>query len=170
MEFFDVVKNRFSCKKFGDRAVESEKLDAILNAGRVAPTAKNLQPQHIVVIESEEMLKKFDSITPCRYGAPLVIVVAYEKGNEYTYPGGKYLSGVEDATIVATHMLLAATAVGLDSCWLNCFDPDKAAELLGLPSNEQVVMLLDVGYAAAGAGPLSNHFSRKPLDATVTRI
>ena len=168
MEFKDVIKNRYSCKKYSDRQVEAEKLDAILNAGRLAPTAKNLQEQHVYVIQSGEGLAKIDAVTPCRYGAPTVLVVAFDKNNVFTYPGGKRDSGVEDATIVATHMILAAADEGVDSCWINFLDPEKLAEVLGLPENEEVLMVLDLGYAAEGAGPLPNHESRKELNETVT--
>lgn len=170
MEFREVIKNRYSCKKFNGEKVAPEKIEAILEAGRVAPTAKNLQEQHIYVVQSEEMLAKIDALTPCRYNAPTVLVVAFDKNNVFTYPGEKRDSGVEDATIVATHMILAAEDEGVDSCWVNFFDPDKAAEALGLPENEEVLMLMDLGYAAEGAGPLPNHASRKPLEETVTYL
>jgi nitroreductase len=75
---------------------------------------------------------------------------------------------VEDASIVATHMILAAEDEGVNSCWLNFFDPDQAAQVLGLPENEEILMLMDLGYAADGAGPLPNHGNRKPLSETVT--
>lgn len=167
MEFTEVVKNRYSCKKFSGRAVEKEKLDKVLEAGRLAPTAKNSQPQRITVITTEKALMQIDKHTPCRYGAPVVIAVGYDKNNVYTYPGGKYMSGAEDATIVATHMMLAAFDEGLDSCWLNCFDPDETAKALKLPDDEELVMLLDIGYAEGDTGPLENHSKRKPLDETV---
>jgi nitroreductase len=170
MEFREVVKNRYSCKKYSDAKVEAEKLEAILAAGRLAPTAKNLQEQHIYVLQSEEMLAKIDAVTPCRYNAPTVLVVAFDKNNVFTYPGDKRDSGAEDASIVATHMILAAADEGVDSCWVNFFDPEKAAEALGLPENEEVLMLMDLGYAAEGAGPLANHDSRKPLSETVTYL
>ena len=64
----------------------------------------------------------------------------------------------------------AAANEGVDSCWLNYFDPDKAAKALGMPNNEEVLMLLDLGYAADGSGPLPNHDSRKPLNDTVTYL
>ena len=64
-------------------------------------------------------------------------------------------------------MMLAAANAGVDSCWLNFVDPDKAAKELGLPENEEVLMILDLGYAAEGVGPLPNHASRKPLEETV---
>ena len=170
MEFKAVVQNRYSCKKYSDRPVEAEKLNAILEAGRLAPTAKNLQEQHVYVLQSAEALAKVDAITPCRYGAPTVLVVAFDKNNVFTYPGGKRDSGVEDATIVATHMILAAADEGVDSCWVNFLDPEKLAQALNLPENEEVLMVMDLGYAAEGAGPLANHSSRKPLSETVSYL
>ena len=170
MEFTEVIKNRYSCKKYDGRKVDKARLHNILEAGRVAPTAKNLQEQHIYVIESEEALAKIDEATPCRYGASTVLAVAFDKNNVFTYPGGKRDSGVEDATIVATHLTLAAYNEGVDSCWINFFDPDKLAQALGLPENEEILMLLDLGYAAEGAGPLENHSSRKELSETVSYL
>ena len=170
MEFKEVVRNRYSCKKYSDRPVAPGKLAAILEAGRLAPTAKNLQEQHIYVLQSPEALAKVDAATPCRYGAGTVLAVAFNRENVFTYPGGKRDSGVEDATIVATHMILAAADEGVDSCWLNFFDPDKLAEALGLPENEEILMLMDLGYAAEGAGPLPNHGNRKALTETVSYL
>jgi nitroreductase len=170
MEFLKLAEKRYSCKKYSDRMVEADKLSVILQGGRLAPTAKNLQEQHIYVATSEEALAKIDECTPCRYGARTVLVVAFDKENVYTYPGGKRESGIEDASIVATHMMLAAADAGVDSCWVNCFDPDKLHTLLGLPENEDILMLLDLGYADPSAAPLPNHFSRKPLTETVSHI
>ena len=170
MEFTEVVKNRYSCKKYDGSAIAEEQLAAILEAGRMAPTAKNLQEQHIYVVQSAEGLAKIDQVTPCRYGAPTVLVVAFDKNNVFTYPGGKRDSGIEDASIVATHLTLAAYNAGVDSCWVNFFDPEALAASLGLPENEEILMLLDLGHAAEGAGPLANHMSRKPLSETVSYI
>lgn len=168
MEFTDVVARRYACKKYDGRPVDPAALQAILEAGRLAPTAKNLQEQKIYVVQSPEGLAKIDALTPCRYGAPTVLLVAFDSENVYQYPGGGRDSGIEDAAIVATHMMLAACNAGVDSCWLNRFDPDAAKERLGLPENEELLMLLDLGYAAEGTGPLPNHESRKPLAETVT--
>ena len=112
-------------------------------------------------------LAKIDELTPCRYGAPTVLLVAFDKNSVFVYPGEKVNSGVEDASIVATHMMLAATNTGVDSCWLNFFDPAAVAKAFDLPENEQVLMLLDLGCAAEGFAPLPNHTSRKPLEETV---
>ena len=170
MEFSEVIKNRYSCKKFDGRQVEKEQLDAILEAGRLAPTAKNLQEQKIYVVQTEEGLAKIDKVTPCRYGAGTVLVVAYDKENVFTYPGEKRDSGVEDATIVATHLMLAAQANGVDSCWINFFDPEVMAKELALPENEEVLMMLDLGYATEGTGPLAPHSRRKELSETVVYL
>lgn len=177
MEFTEVIRNRYSCKKYDTtKQVSEQQLNAILEAGRVAPTAKNLQEQHIYVVQSAEALAKIDAHTPCRYGAPTVLVVAYDKNNVYTYPTAKgpetdhRKSGTEDAAIVATHLMLAAANEGVDSCWLNCVHIDDLHHALGLPENEEILMLLDLGFAAEGSAPLANHFSRKPLSETVSYL
>lgn len=170
MDFTKVIQERYSCKNFGTRKVEAAQLNAILEAGRVAPTAKNFQEQRIYVVQSEEGLAKIDAVTPCRYGASTCVVVAYDRSNMFTYPGEKQTSGAEDATIVATHMMLAAANEGVDSCWINFFDPEKLAKELSLPENEAILMILDLGYAAEGVKPLANHNSRKPLSETVAYL
>lgn len=170
MDIIKLMNDRYSCKNYLDKAVEQEKLDIILEAGRLAPTAKNLQEQRIYVVRSEEALAKVDAATPCRYGAPVVLVVAYDKDNVYTYPDDFKKSGDEDATIVATHMMLAATAVGVDSCWLNFVKMEELHDALGLPENEEITMLLDLGYASETGVPLANHMSRKPIEETVTYL
>lgn len=170
MDFLEIARSRYSCKKFDSRQIEKEQLNTILEAGRLAPTAKNLQEQRVYVVQSAEGLAKIDNLTPCRYGAPTVIIMAFDKNNVFTYPGQKYDSGIEDATIVATHMLLAAKSAGVESCWVNFFDPDKAAEAFQLPENEEILMFLCLGFGAEGSGPLANHSSRKPLEETVTYL
>ena len=170
MEFKEVIKNRYSCRKYDSRQVEAEKLEAVLEAGRIAPTAKNGQEQRIYVVQGEENMAKMDEVTTCRYGAPMVIVVAYDKNNVFVYPGGKKDSGAEDASIVATHMILAAADEGLGSCWLNMFNDEKARELCGIPESEEIVMLMDLGYAAEGVEPNTRHFEKKDLSETVTYV
>lgn len=177
MEFTEVIKNRYSCKKYDtNQQLTPAQLNTILEAGRLAPTAKNLQEQHIYVVQSAEALAKVDACTPCRYGAPTVLVVAFDKTNVYTYPTAQgpetdhRQSGTEDAAIVATHLMLAAANAGVDSCWLNCVHIDDLHHALGLPQNEEILMLLDLGFAAPGAEPLPNHYSRKPLTDTVSYL
>ena len=167
MEFSEVIKERYSCKQYDGRSVERQKLNAILNAGRLPPTAKNLQEQRIYVIEGEENLKKIDEVTPCRYNAGTCLLVAFNKDTVYTYPNSDRDSGIEDAAIVATHMMLAATDEGVDSCWVNCMDIEKTKEVFSLPDNEEVLMIMDLGYAAPDAQMNPNHNIRKDLKETV---
>ena len=167
MEFSEVIKERYSCKQYDGRSVERQKLNAILNAGRLAPTAKNLQEQRIYVIEGEENLKKIDEVTPCRYNAGTCLLVAFNKDTVYTYPNSDRDSGIEDAAIVATHMMLVAADEGVDSCWVNCMDIEKTKAIFSLPDNEEVLMIMDLGYAAPDAQMNPNHNIRKDLKETV---
>lgn len=175
MDFAQVISSRYSCKRYDSaRQLTQAQLTAILEAGRMAPTAKNLQEHHVYVLQSAETLAKVDAHTPCRYGAPTVLVVTYDKAHVYTYPTAAgpetdhRQSGIEDAAIVATHMMLAATAEGVNSCWLNCVHIDDLHKALALPASEEIVMLLDLGFATLDGQPLANHFSRKPLSETTT--
>ena len=176
MEFTKVINNRYSCRKYESKQISEQHLKEILEAGRVAPTAKNLQEQHIYVVQSPEKLAIIDKHTTCRFNAPTVLIVAYDKTNVYTYPTCKgpetdhRQSGVEDATIVATHMMLAATNAGIGSCWVNWACMDDIHADLGMPENEDIVMLLVLGYPSEEARPSKMHFTRKPLEETVTYL
>jgi len=171
MDFETLIKERYSCKKYDpSKKVDKDTLIKILEAGRLAPTAKNTQEQHIYVLESENALKAFDACSPCRYGSQTILLVTFNKNNVYTYPGTSKTSGDEDATIVATHLMLAAKNYGVDSCWINCLNPIKLKEALHLPEYEEIVMALDLGYPGEDAGPLANHSLRKDLDDTVSYL
>lgn len=170
MEYQDLIRERYSCRAFDGRPVEEEALERILEAGRVAPTAKNLQEQRVYVVESAEDLAKVDELTRCRYGAGTVLVVAFDAENVFTYPGGERDSGVEDATIVATHMILAAKDAGVESLWVNLINPAEVKAAFGLPQNEEVLCLMPLGYPTEEAHPSSRHADRKPLSETVARI
>ena len=168
MDFSELVAKRYSCKAYDGKRITDEELSTILEAGRLAPTAKNLQEQHIYVVQSDEGLAKIDELTPCRYGASTVLVVAYNKDNVFVYPGDRRDSGIEDASIVATHLMLAAADIGVDSCWINFFDPDKAKKLLNLPENEEVLMFLDLGYAKEKKASVIKN--RKDISETVSYL
>lgn len=164
----DIIQGRYSCRNYKAEQISKDSLDYILEAGRLAPTAKNLQEQHIYVLQSPQSIEHIDVVTHSRYGAPTCLVITWDKENTYTYPGGKYDSGAEDATIVATHIMLAAQAIGLGTCWVNAFDPDRLHQLLNLPANEQILMILSVGIPSPDAKPSPRHDDRKPTEETVT--
>ena len=165
MEFEKVIRNRKSTRLFSKKEVEKEKLDKILNAGRLAPTAKNLQPFKVYVISSEESLKKLDRATPCRYGAPTVLLVcgdkekAYKKEEKSTYE--------MDSSIVATHMILEATNLGVDNIWIEYFDENILIKEFDIPKNLTPVCLLPIGYKSKFCPPSPFHKFRKKLDELV---
>ena len=166
MEFEQLIHERFACRKFSSKSVEKELIDKVLEAGRIAPTAKNLQPFKIYVFKSDESLKKIDEVSPCRYGAPVVLGFVYDCDQEWRNPNNpKHHSGVEDVAIVATHVMLAAKNIGLDSVWVKYFDNEKFESTFSLPSNEKSVLLLPLGYGEIGPGPL--HKSKKDISKIV---
>ena len=164
MDFMKLAKERFSVRKFTDKPVEQEKLDVILEAGRVAPTAHNNQPQKIYVLQSEEALAKINSLCRCIFGAKTVLMITNDKNLEWQNPleEGVY-AGVEDVSIVATHMMLAAWEQGIGSCWVNYFAPTEIAKAFNLPANEQLVLLMPLGYAAEDEKPAPLHEASRDI-------
>ena len=167
----ELAKKRFSVRKFSDRAIEQEKLEQILTVGNIAPTAKNLQPQRIYVLQSEEALSKLDSLTHCRYGAKTVLLFTYDTDEEWKNPLEEGVhSGVEDVSIVATHMMLQATELGLCTCWCNYFSNSKLEEAFNIPQSEKLVLIMPIGYADKKAKPAPGHESKKDIKETVRFI
>lgn len=168
MDFMELAKKRYSVRKFSDKAVEPDKLDLLLAAGNIAPTAKNLQPQRIYVLQSEDALVKLDSLTHCRYGAGKVLLFTYNTDEDWKNPleGGIH-SGIEDVSIVATHIMLQAAELGLDTCWCNYFANRKLEEVFNLPANEKSVLIMPVGYADENAKPSPMHEAQKEISEIV---
>ena len=161
----ELMKERYSVRKFSGKEIEPEKLDKILEAGRIAPTAKNSQPQRIYAVKSPDVMERLKGGSPCLYGAPVVLVVAYED-SEVFHRGDcpEKNSGDQDASIVGTHMMLEAWSLGVGSCWVNMFDEKAVREALNLPLSQHVVFLLPIGYP--DMGPSARHADRKPLEET----
>lgn len=165
MNFIELSKKRFTVRKFSDTVVEKEKLDKMLEAGNTAPTAKNLQPQRIYVLQSKEALEKLDTITPCRYGASTVLLFTYNTDEDWKNPKEEGVhSGVEDVSIVATHIMLQAAELGVDTTWINFFSNTELEKTFNLPENERSVLLMPVGYRVDGTKPFPTHDEKKSLD------
>ena len=140
MNFEDIIRKRTAVRKFSDKKVEEDKINKILEAGRLAPTAKNNQPFKIYVVNSEAGLSKIDKATRCRYGAKTVLMIC---GNvEEAYHKEEYSTYEMDSCIVATHMMLEATNVGVDNIWVESFDEDILREEFNIPSDYIPVCLL----------------------------
>ena len=159
MLFDEVIKKRYACRKFSDYKLSDEELDKILEAGRIAPSAKNLQPIKIIVCRSDEAIEKIDKISPCRYGAKQVLIVCGDKNNAYRE--GDYSGYEVDASICATHMMLEATNIGIDNIWVRMFDSKVLKELFNLDDGIEPVCLIPIGNKAADCPESPNHNKRK---------
>ena len=165
--FMELAKKRFSMRQFADKPVPKDLLIKVLEAGNVAPTAKNLQPHRIHVLTKAEDIAKLDELSPCRYGAPVVLVFSYNTEEDWKHgeePGVR--SGVEDVSIVATHVMLRAAELGLGTTWVNRFRNSLLEKAL-LPANERSVLIMPIGFPAENAKPSRMHTTKKPLDKTV---
>ena len=167
MEFLDLAKKRYSVRKYKNIPVEPEKLQKILEAGRVAPTATNSQPQRILVLQSAEALEKAKDAARF-YDAPVLLVVCADKDAAWKRKYDGFNSYQVDASIVTDHMMLQATELGLGTLWICWFKEEVIREAFDLPENLVPVNLLAIGYAdCEPASPERHSELRKPLDETV---
>ena len=168
MEFNSLIAERFSVRSFFDKKVEKEKIKRIIEAGHLAPTACNFQPQRIIVMESDEAIETLKKCTRCHFDAPLAMLVCYDDDRCWVrkYDGKK--SGEVDASIVATHMMLGAWNEGIGSTWVMHFDPVAMRTEFEIPDNIIPVALLVMGYAADDAEPKHYHSEFREIDDVVT--
>ena len=168
MEYHELIRQRYSVRKYSDRALTSGQIDEILMAGNIAPTARDNQPQRIYVMESKEAMAKLaDVIGPMAFGAPNAFLICADKDEAAVgaFDGRSFAE--TDATIVTTHMMLAAHDIGLGTCWVGYFDPKVVREAFSIPDNEAIYHILIVGYPAEDATPGPLHAKRKTLGATI---
>lgn len=167
MDFLKLAKKRYACRKYLSRQVEPEKLELILEAGRVAPTGANRQPQRLVVVQSKEGMERLARCTR-DFGAPTAVIVCADTSEAWTRKyDGKNISDI-DASIVTDHMMLAAASLGLDTLWICMFKPEAVREEFALPANVEPVNILLIGYGDGLAADPNRHDTlRKPLSATV---
>ena len=171
MTFFELAKSRYSVRNFQNTPIEAEKLNQILEAGRIAPTACNNQPQKIYVAKSKESREKLASVCPCTFDAPVILVVCYDHTRNWKsklMPG--YESGETDAAIVCTHMMLQAWELGIGSCWVGLFNAEEVSRVLGLPENLTVSALLPIGYPKDHAKPAHLHDKIRDFEDTIEEI
>ena len=170
MEFNTVLQRRYSCRAFSPTPVEQEKVDRILEAGRIAPTAVNKQPVHLWAISDPGTLEAIKGVTRSNYGAPLILVVGCRPANAWVrrYDGR---NGAEvDASIVATYLMLAAENEGLSTLWVGSFDPSLLRGILPDAEGYEVVAMINVGYPSPDSKPSAMHGERKPVGELVTRV
>ena len=166
MSFLELVESRYSVRGYLDKKVERDKLLQVLEAGRLAPSAVNFQPVHLYVLEEKADREKLYEV----YGrdwfkeSPVIIAICGDHAKSWNRKDGKDHCDI-DAAIVTDHMVMAATQLGLGTCWICAFDAQRAHEILALPENLEVITLLTLGYASVEPPTLKK---RKTMEEFVT--
>lgn len=146
MDFINIAKSRSSVRDYNNKKVEPEKLEKILEAAHVAPTAANLQPVHLIVVQSEEGLAKIGKAANI-YGTSLAIIVCADHDKAWVRPFDGKQTGDIDASILTDHMMLQATELGLGTVWVCYFKPDVLRKEFTLPDNLEPINILVIGYS-----------------------
>lgn len=172
MELEQLIKERYSVRKFSEKDIEQEKLDKILEAGRLAPTAVNFQPQKIYVLKSKESKEKLKSVCPYTFNAPVILLACADMSKSWKNKREEgYDSAEMDLSIVGTHMMLEAWNLNIGSCWVRAFNSDDIKEKFELLENIKPIFVLPIGYKADDCEPNKEmHFSRNKIEDEVTYI
>ncbi len=170
MTFSSLAAERYSLRKFSSQPVEAETLNAILETGRNAPTAKNLQPQRIFVLQSPDALEKADSCTACHFHPPVMLIVAYDAAAAWEREIDGKNHGEIDAALAVGQMMLQAADLGLGSTYIGMFDPEQLHAAFPALDGLTPIAMLALGYPAEGAHPSRLHSDRKPLAELVSYL
>ena len=156
-DFLTLAANRYSVRQFQPTHLPQDLIDKLLRAAHLAPTGCNYQPQRILVLNTDESLEKLKVCTKCHFNAPTAMLVCYDREECWTrkYDGAQ--SGVIDASIVATHVMMEAADLGVGVTWVMHFDPAAMRTTFSIPSQIEPVALLVMGYPAPDAAPLPLH-------------
>ncbi|MDP1622155.1 MAG: nitroreductase family protein [Bacteroidales bacterium] len=163
--FLELAMRRYSVRNYSDVRVEEEKLNYILECGRVAPSAANNQPWHIIVIRDVEMRRKL-AMTYNRdwfIQAPVILVICGDHQSGWKRADGKDHTDI-DVSIIIDHITLAAAEQGLGTCWICNFDAILCSQVLALPQHIEPIAYLPVGYPADSTDNNSRHLKRKSLN------
>lgn len=164
MEFLKVLENRYSCRDYSEKQVEKDVVEKVLNGVKIAPTAKNMQPHQIYVLNGKEKVDLIREASPSLYNAPLVFILLSEKEREcYLQINDRYLTET-DLGIVGTYLMLCAENQGLNTCWVCNFDDKKLSSLLNLPQNLKPYSLILAGYKSEKGVPSPRHTIRRELN------
>ena len=168
--FLDLARDRYSCRAFSDRPVEAEKIDALLEAAVVAPTAVDKQPWHAWVVEAPDAVARLAACTRFHFDARVIVVLgaAPEEAWVRKYDGRNFAD--VDASIVGTHVMLAAHDLGLGTTWVGHFDAPAVKEAFPEMAPYDLVALFPLGYPAEGDEPAPMHFKRRSMEELVTRV
>ena len=169
MDFMQLAKERYTVRQYTSAPVEEGKLQRVLEAGRVAPTAGNFQSQRFLVITAREGLSKLGKAANI-HGAPVAVVVCSHDEKSWKRPQDGHPMGEIDATIATTHMMLQAWSDGLGSCWITWFDPAIVRSEFSLPDNITPVNIFVFGYGTGPSQtPCRHQQQRNPIEDMVWR-
>ena len=165
MEYSELITKRYSVRAYRSDPVEEEKLQAVLEAARLAPTAANRQPIQLVVMHTAGREQEIGQIYHKAWfvQAPLVIGVCAISSQAWVRESDRFNARLIDAAIVADHLILEATNQGLGTCWIAAFNVAAARNVLGLTDEAEPVIFTPLGYPADQPGPKT----RKPLSELV---
>ena len=171
MTFLELAKSRYSVRSYLPKPVEREKLDYILECGRIAPSAANYQPWIIYAVTDETMKAKIAETYPRKWfaDAPVMLVFCGDHSIAWKRPDGKDHTDI-DVAIMVDHVTLAAAEQGLGTCWICHFDAKKCAEILQLPVHLEPIVLLPVGYPGNIPDDRSRHLVRKEMGEIVREV
>jgi nitroreductase len=148
MTVFEAIQKRYSCRAYQDKEIEKEKLDKLLEAARLAPSAKNLQDWRFIVVTDKDVKARVAEQTnrPAAFvKAPAIITGC--SNSDYIMKSGQAIAPI-DVAIAFEHICLQATELGLGTCWLGAFNTEMVREILEIPADINIVELLAVGYPA----------------------
>jgi len=165
MDFLELAKERYSVRKMKPEKIKHEDLNKILEAARLSPTAKNMQRERLLVVNTEEGIEKIKQCTSCDFGASTIIIISYEKDDEQNESEFSKKYGLIDTGIVATHMCLEATDLGLGTTMVGLFDRELTKKLFNIPAKYQPELLLPIGYI--DRKPSILHEKRKTIEELV---
>ena len=165
MEYSELIVARYSVRAYRPDPVEDEKLEAVLEAARLAPTAANRQPFQLIVMHTAGREEEIGKIyrRPWFVQAPLVIGVCAISSLAWVRESDRFNARLIDAAIVADHLILAAADLGLGTCWVAAFNVEAARDVMKLPDEAEPVIFTPLGYPADQPGPKT----RKPLNELV---
>jgi nitroreductase len=148
MEFQELIRQRYSVRAYKSEPVDRAKLDRVLEAAILAPTAANRQPFRLLVIKTAGRVQELRRVYRAEWftQAPLVICACGLPEEGWTRSDGKGYTDV-DVAIVMDHLILAAANERLGTCWIGAFDAEAASEVLGLPEGVEPIALTPLGYA-----------------------
>lgn len=167
MEFEKLIAERYSVRSFKQEHLPQNTVNKILEAGHIAPTGCNNQPQRILVLNTDDSISKLKNCTKCHFNAPTALLVCHNKEESWKRVYDGALSSPVDAVIVATHMMLEAQNVGVGCCWVMHFNPEAMKSAFNIPENIEPIALLVMGYPADDAKPLEMHSKYRDMNETV---